>query len=75
MRSSSGAKGGGAGPGAKGSGGVGGASVAEAYGFMASAAGGPDEFSGNSRMIKAAITAGGSRRARAHLHAHAANAT
>ena len=45
-------------PGAKGSGGVGGATAAEAYGAMAAAAGGPDEFSGNSRMIKAALCAG-----------------
>jgi hypothetical protein len=38
--------------------GIGGAATAEAYGAMAAMAGGPDEFSSNSRMIKAALCAG-----------------
>jgi hypothetical protein len=61
MRASGGGRGGGGGAKGgyeKGSGSVGGASAAEAYGAMASLPGGPDEFSGNSRMIKAAVCAG-----------------
>jgi len=56
-RGGNGGGGGGAAP-VKGSGGVGGATAAEAYGSTATAAGAPDEFSGNSRMIKAALCAG-----------------